>query len=72
MTILTTTSNVPRKASADRPLNSRGSFRDLTRSYFTREQHWHFAIEALLFAALAAACAWPMIAAMNALSDLRM
>jgi hypothetical protein len=38
------------------------------RDFFAGENHLHFAIEALLFGALLALCAWPMIAAASAIS----
>jgi hypothetical protein len=39
------------------------------RDFFAGENHLHFAIEALLFAALLALCAWPIIAAAGAISQ---
>jgi hypothetical protein len=45
------------------------SFRDLTRSYFARERSWQFAIEALLFAIIAAISAWPIFAVADALNE---
>jgi hypothetical protein len=33
------------------------------RDFFASENHLHFAIEALLFGALLALCAWPIISA---------
>ena len=37
------------------------------RDFFANENHLHFAIEALLFGALLALCAWPIIAAVGAI-----
>jgi len=47
----------------------RGSFRELTRSYFARERNWEFIVEMLFFAVLAAISAWPILAAANALNE---
>ena len=46
------------------------SFRGLTRSYFASEKSWEFAVEALLFAIIAAISAWPIFAAADAVSAL--
>jgi len=54
----------PTKTSA-----SRGSFRELTRSYFAREKSWEFIIEALFFAVIVAISAWPIFAAADALNQ---
>ena len=45
------------------------SFRGLTRSYFASEKSWEFAVEALLFAIIAAISAWPIFAAVDALNQ---
>ena len=45
------------------------SFRELTRGYFASEKTWEFVIEALLFAIMVAASAWPIIAAADALNE---
>jgi hypothetical protein len=45
------------------------SFRDLTRSYFASEKNWEFVIEALFFVIIVAISAWPIIAAVGALSE---
>ena len=37
--------------------------------FFASENHLHFAIEALVFGALLALCAWPIIAAAGAISQ---
>ena len=39
------------------------------RDFFAGENHLQFAIEALLFGALLALCAWPIIAAADAISQ---
>ncbi len=44
------------------------SFRELTRSYFARERHWEFLIEAALFAILVSISVWPVLLAADALS----
>jgi hypothetical protein len=46
------------------------SFRGLTRSYFASEKSWEFAVEALLFAIIAAISTWPIFAAADAVSAL--
>jgi len=48
---------------------TRGSFRELTRSYFASEKSWEFAIEALFFAIIVAISAWPIFAAADALNE---
>jgi len=39
------------------------------RDFFASENHMHFAIEALVFGALLALCAWPIIAAAGAIGQ---
>jgi hypothetical protein len=39
------------------------------RDFFANENHLHFAIEALLFGALLALCAWPIIALAGAIGQ---
>ena len=58
------------KARATKESTSRRSFRELTRNFFASENHWAFAIEALLFGALLAISAWPIVAAAGAISGL--
>ena len=58
------------KARATKEPTSRRSFRELTRNFFASENHWAFAIEALLFGALLAISAWPIVAAAGAISGL--
>ncbi len=48
----------------------RGRFREFARNFFAGENHWDFAIEALIFAALLAISAWPIVAAASAINDL--
>jgi len=58
------------KARATKEPTSRRSFRELTRNFFASENDWAFAIEALLFGALLAISAWPIVAAAGAISGL--
>jgi hypothetical protein len=44
-------------------------FLQFARDFFASENHLHFAIEALVFGALLAICAWPIIAAAGAISQ---
>ena len=49
---------------------TRGRFvLQFARDFFASENHLQFAIEALLFGALLALCAWPIIAAAGAISQ---
>jgi hypothetical protein len=57
----------PRRTKAS---TSRRSFRELTRNFFAMENHWAFAIEALLFGALLAISAWPIVSAASAINAL--
>ncbi|HEY6111809.1 MAG TPA: hypothetical protein VIV62_04785 [Chthoniobacterales bacterium] len=41
---------------------------ELMRHYLAHESWWHFAVEALLFAVLAATATWPIFAAIEAVS----
>ena len=52
----------------ERKFEPRAKFSDLGRRYFEREWGWYFVVEALLFAAIAIACAGPMAAAADALN----
>jgi hypothetical protein len=45
------------------------SIRQFARNFFALENHLEFAIEALLFAALLAISAWPIVAAANAINE---
>jgi hypothetical protein len=58
------------KARATKEPTSRRSFRELTRDFFAGENHWAFAIEALLFGILLAVSAWPIVAAASAINGL--
>ena len=51
-------------------LNRRVKFSDLTRNYFDRESIWHFALEAMLFGALALSSVWPLLFAVQAVNHL--
>lgn len=51
------------------PTNRR-RFREFARDFFASENHWEFAIEALIFAALLAISAWPIFAAAGAINSL--
>jgi hypothetical protein len=46
------------------------SIRHLARDFFAKENHLEFAIEALVFGALLALSAWPIVAAAAAINDL--
>ena len=50
--------------------NRRRKFSDLGRGYFEAEWKWHFAVEALLFAVISFASAWPLFAAADAVNHL--
>jgi hypothetical protein len=50
--------------------SSRRSFLQFARDFFASENHLEFALEALLFAALLAISAWPMVAAAGAINAL--
>jgi len=46
----------------------RRSICHLARDFFAIENHWEFAIEALVFGALLAISAWPIVAAAEAIN----
>ena len=48
----------------------RRKFSDLGRGYFETEWKWHFIVEALLFAVISFASAWPLYAAAHAVNHL--
>ena len=50
------------------PSTDRQSLRELTQSFFAHEMKWQFAIEALLFAIIAAISACPIFAAADSLT----
>ncbi len=58
------------KARATKESTNRQSFRELTKNFFASENYWSFAIEALLFGALLAISAWPIVSAAGAISGL--
>jgi hypothetical protein len=49
---------------------SRRSIRQFARDFFATENHLEFAIEAVIFGALLAISAWPIVAAAGAISQL--
>jgi len=49
--------------------SARRSFLEFARHFFASENHLEFAVEALLFAALMAISAWPIIAVAGAISQ---
>jgi hypothetical protein len=68
MSVITVKRTVIKRTPYRRSLVLR-SFRGLTRSYFASEKSWEFAVEALLFAIIAAISAWPIFAAADALNQ---
>ena len=68
MSVITVKRTVIRRRPDKRPA-TRCSFRELSRSYFGSEKSWEFAVEGLLFAIIAAISVWPIIAAIDALSE---
>ena len=68
MSVITVKRTVIRRTQYRRSLVLR-SFRGLTRSYLAREKSWEFAVEALLFAIIAAISAWPIFEAADALNQ---
>ena len=50
--------------------SSRRSFLQFARDFFASENHMQFAIEALVFGALLALAAWPIIVAASAIDQL--
>lgn len=70
MTAITVKRTIIKQTHAQRSaMRTRGSFRELTRSYLIRERTLEFAMEALFFAIIVAISAWPVLAAANALSE---
>jgi hypothetical protein len=59
-----------RKSKKSETSTTRRSIRELARSFFAMENHLASAIEALLFALLLGAAAWPITAAAGAISEL--
>jgi hypothetical protein len=54
---------------AKAPTNRR-PFREIGAKFFASENHWEFAIEALLFALLLVLSTWPIFAAASAINEL--
>jgi hypothetical protein len=50
--------------------STRRSIRQFARDFFATENHLEFAIEALIFGALLAISAWPIVAAAGAIGGL--
>jgi hypothetical protein len=48
----------------------RRPIRQIARDFFAKENHLEFAIEALIFGALLAISAWPIVAAADAINQL--
>jgi len=69
MSVITVKRTVIKRTPYRRSLVLR-SFRGLTRSYFASEKSWEFAVEALLFAIIAAISTWPIFATADAVSAL--
>jgi hypothetical protein len=68
MTVITVKRTIARRTGAQRS-GTRGSLRELARSYLTDEWKREFTIEALLFAIIVAVSAWPISEAINALNQ---
>ena len=58
---------ITRTISRENKLGNRRSIRQFARDFFATENHFDFAIEALLFGALLAISAWPILAAADAI-----
>jgi hypothetical protein len=69
MRIITIKRNVFKRERA-RTSASRRSIRQFARDFFATENHLEFAIEALIFGALLAISAWPIVAAAAAINGL--
>jgi len=69
MTAITVKRTIVRRTPAQTSARRR-SLRELARRYFASESNLEFAIEALLFAIIAAISAWPVITAVGALQEL--
>jgi len=59
---------VSRTISREHKSGNRRRIRQFARDFFARENHWEFAIEALIFGALLAISAWPIVAAAGAIN----
>jgi hypothetical protein len=69
MRIITIKRAVP-KAKRMAPSRSRRSILQFARDFFASENHLEFAIEALLFGALLALSAWPIVTAARAINQI--
>jgi hypothetical protein len=69
MHLITIKRTVFRRERAKTP-TTRRSIRQFARDFFATENHLEFAIEALLFGALLAISAWPIVAAAKAINGL--
>jgi hypothetical protein len=67
MNVITVRRTVFRRA--NKKSRIRSPFRELTSSYFGRENSLEFVAEALLFAIIVAISAWPILAAAGALTE---
>ena len=68
MTAITVKRTIVRRTRA-KSSTTRESLRELSQSYLAGERTVEFTIEALLFAIIVAISAWPVLAAVNALSE---
>jgi hypothetical protein len=68
MTVITVKRTIVRRTGAQKSA-TRGSLRELVRSYLAGERKAEFTIEALLFAIIVAISAWPIFEAVNALNQ---
>jgi hypothetical protein len=69
MRVIKTKRIIPQNKKPNTPADRR-RFREFARNFFASENHWDFAIEALVFAALLAISAWPIVAAAGAINGL--
>jgi hypothetical protein len=67
MNVITVKRTVFRRA--NKRSRTRPSFRELTRTYFARENSLEFVAEALLFAIIVAIAVWPILAVAGALNE---
>ena len=59
---------ISRTISQENKLERRRSVRQFARDFFATENHFDFAIEALVFGALLAISCWPILAAADAIN----
>ena len=69
MRVITITRTLKRQRQQHTSINRR-PFGEFARRFFAGENHWEFAIEALIFAALLAITALPIVAAASAIAQL--